>query len=357
MLKLLLTYTFVFLALFLSAKKDSSDVNSKLVIPVAYYTPETKFSAGLGLMQVFKIKAKAFENNQTHSSFLKAKALIAQTGQYNLESSLTMFTPGNRYFFEEDFEFSFVPLPFYGTGNLVNPSVFEYYSANILTQNAKCIKNIDGKWYIGLQQQYKDFELKEILDGGIIQSGIVGSEGGVTSGLGWVIRRDTRDNVNASYKGAYLNIEWIRYDKILRSDFEFTNLRLDYRKFISLNSLIIAWQVRTDFNEGVVPFYKSAMLGGDQFMRGYFRGQYRDHHFWMTQIELRKMFNPYLTLAGFIATGNVFNQINDWQWNYQKWSAGGGVRLTPPGTDRLCIRLDLSYGNQFYWYFTIGEAF
>lgn len=344
----------------LMAKEDSTKLSSRLIIPVAYYTPETKISAGLGWMQVFRMQADSnVKPTDTYSSFIRGKALLSQTGQYNIEGSLTLYTPGNKYFIEEVFEYSFVPLPFYGVGNEINPEISEDYSANIFTQNSKLIRKFNSTWFLGLQQQYKRFSLKEVEPNGILENGTVGSEGGITSGLGAVFRRDSRDNVNSSYQGSLVNLEWISYQSIFGSDFNFNHFLLDYRQFIELKKekLIFAYQARASFNFGAVPFYKLSMLGGDQFMRGYFWGQYRDKHFNMIQAEIRQFYNPYISAAAFVGIGNVFNSIDNIEANSMKYSIGGGFRFTPPDTDRLSIRLDFAYGNDFYWYFTIAEAF
>lgn len=333
---------------------------TSILLPVASLTPETSWALGLGWLKFYSLK-KDSTDKITYPSYTTLKGIYTLKNQYDIEWQTVAFTPKNRYQIEEVLEFIYMPLPFYGVGNDIDVDHFEYYEASMFIQNAKITRRIDSIWFVGLMQQFKSFNMRDVVHDGILDQGIQGNVGGITSGLGLLVRKDTRDNFNSAYTGRYLSVEWLKYHRFIGSDFAFDHYLLDYRYYKSIRKrgrhYVLATQFRTELNIGQVPFYKMAQLGGELNMRGYFKGQFRDHHFTSAQVELRRIYNPYISSVLFVSTGNIYSKMGSYDLLDQKYSFGAGLRLVPPDSKRLSVRIDLAYGNQCNWYVTIGEAF
>jgi len=62
-------------------------------------------------------------------------------------------------------------------------------------------------------------------------------------------------------------------------------------------------------------------------MRGYFRGRYRDNHYFATQLEYRVRVWWRFGLVGFAGVGEVARDISKFEINKIKYSVGGGIRF------------------------------
>ena len=349
---------------FISKGQDSAihtldTVKSQMILPAAYYTPETKLAFGIAALKLFKMGEDSLKDS-TFSSNIQLKGLYTLANQYDFEGFVNLYTQQNRYQINLVLNYRRYPFPFFGIGNVIPLDPEKYTSADF-TWNSKIIRRLNKTWFLGWQQQFKNTEIIEIVPNGLLSGNISGNKGGITSGVGFVIRKDSRDNVNSAYKGSYWNFEWIGYDDLLFSDFNFWHALLDLRGYKSVRKRkhwVWATQFRVEINQGNVPFFKMAQLGGYRNMRGYFLGQYRDLQYWNLQLEARRIFNPFLSLVPFLNLGGVGDKWREWELNLVRASAGIGIRITPPKADRLGFRIDYAKAISGHaWYFTIGEAF
>lgn len=94
-------------------------------------------------------------------------------------------------------------------------------------------------------------------------------------------------------------------------------------------------------------------------MRGYQEGRYVDRDMLATQIEYRKNFkDSRLGAVAFIGTGDVYRNVNEFQFGNLKPNFGAGIRYKLDKKENLNIRLDWGFGsgtNSFY--LGIAEAF
>jgi len=181
-------------------------------------------------------------------------------------------------------------------------------------------------------------------------------------GLGIVLEKDTRDfSVNA-WKGHFLSFEYIAYSQKIGSDNDYQKLALDYRYYYSLAvGRVLAFYNQFQWSKGDIPYYDMPTLGGQDSLRGVYRGHYRDKNTIENSIEYRHTFkdsNHELTRHGmtvFTGMGSISENPNQ-LYEDIIFSYGVGYRyeLQP----RMNVRVD--YGRsatESGFYLTFNEAF
>jgi hypothetical protein len=117
------------------------------------------------------------------------------------------------------------------------------------------------------------------------------------------------------------------------------------------------------FNIGNAPFNQLAMLGGENIMRGYYLGRYRDNNQLSLQAEYRMLPLPWSFTrrwgaAFFAGTGSVFPEVKNIQLGNFVWAAGAGLRFLLFPRKDIYTRFDVAFtreGTGIYLF--IGEAF
>jgi len=188
---------------------------------------------------------------------------------------------------------------------------------------------------------------------------ILGSKGGIASGIGFFLNWDSRDNIYFPSSGSYYRFMLTSFLSNLGSDYDFTEYRLDIRKYIPLfSSHVLAFQSYMNFISGNAPFQMLSLLGGESVMRGFYRGRYRDRNLIAFQMELRIPVWRRLGLASFLGVGDVAGKISHLNMGEFKYSAGFGIRYLLIPEEKLNIRFDVGFGNDSWGiYIIIAEAF
>jgi outer membrane protein assembly factor BamA len=172
---------------------------------------------------------------------------------------------------------------------------------------------------------------------------------------------DTRNNAFYPNKGAFAQVYFNHFGKMYASDFTYTNMVIDLRKYLPLSKKeVIALQAYSFSSMGnEVPLRSLASLGGMNSMRGYYSGRYRDNMQMVFQSELRQQLNKRFGLVAFGNFGDVYHQLPEFNLSDIKYSVGAGLRYAINKSEKLNIRLDYGVGpglNQGF-YFELGEAF
>jgi outer membrane protein assembly factor BamA len=203
--------------------------------------------------------------------------------------------------------------------------------------------------------------LKEVEDGGLLASaGITGSAGGTVSGLGYLMTFDSRDSVFYSTAGSFHQFSAMAFGRGLGSDFTFQRFYLELRRYLRFSyAHILAFQARVLAQTGDPPFWRLGLLGGQESMRGYYLGRYRDKNMVTLQAEYRWV--PVfwrVGLAAFAGLGDVAATLGRFDIGRFKYTYGAGLRFVIDPKERLHLRLDFGFGKGTSGvYFTAGEAF
>jgi outer membrane protein assembly factor BamA len=170
---------------------------------------------------------------------------------------------------------------------------------------------------------------------------------------------DDRNNIFFPTKGQFIELSNCFYNPVLGSDYRFTNITLDARKYIGLwKENVLALQAFVNMNEGTVPFRLMGALGSDSYMRGYYNGRYRDKNALALQAELRKTIWGPVSIVAFGGCGTVSSTL-DGLATQLKPNYGAGLRIMGIPREKLNVRMDYGMGvdGNAAFYLTMGEAF
>jgi hypothetical protein len=341
---------------------DTIDDQKKgvFVLPLLYYTPDTRWAAGAAGVYYFKIKGKNDDEKETRVSNVQFLSDYTQNKQLDVWGQWNIFTRNENYLFKGELRFRNFPDRFYGIGNTSIKKNEERYEYNLFSFKTLALKKVYKSVFVGVDYHFEQEYDFKYTDGGALQTGtITGYDGGIQSAIGLVGIYDSRDNVINTFKGSLFEVSSYFYLPQLGSTFNFTFLNLTHQKFWQVKKKhIIAIQTKARYGFGQVPFLDMSQAGNDDMLRGYPKNRFRDVNFLGTQIEYR--FPLFWRLGGvtFAGAGDVFAKHKDLSLNTVKYSIGAGLRFVVNPAERLNIRLDYGYGREGgYFYFIVAEAF
>ena len=128
-----------------ATESDSIKGKGIVILPMFYYTPETRIALGVGGLRNFFLGDTSRRDKQ-FSSFYKGKMLYTQNDQYVIDFGTNLYTKENKFHLQQAFEFKRYPLNFFGIGNTIDPEISEKYDAKVLTFNTKTVRRIKGKY-------------------------------------------------------------------------------------------------------------------------------------------------------------------------------------------------------------------
>lgn len=330
------------------------------VLPLLYYTPDTRWAAGAAGVYYFKIPARSKEEKDTRVSNVQFLSDYTQNKQLDVWGQWNIFTHNENYLFKGEVRYRNFPDRFYGIGNNTSKHNEEKYTYSLFSFKTLALKKIAPVVFAGIDYHFeKEYGFTYTPDGALQTGTITGHNGGIQSALGLVGIYDSRDNVINTYKGELLEISSYFYKRFLGSTFDFTYLNLLYQKFWSIKRKhVLALQAKGRFGYGNVPFLDMSNVGNDDLLRGYPKNRFRDNHFVGTQVEYRFPLFWRFGMVAFGGVGEVFNSSADVNFNNLKYSVGAGLRFVVNPAERLNIRLDYGYGREGgHFYFVVAEAF
>ncbi len=347
-----------------SLLNDTSDVTKPqfLFYPALSYAPETSWELGISGLYVF------YPNRDTTNRLNEVKAYTFYTleKQYGLLLNHSLFSDQNKWMALGRLRFQYFPLLYYGIGPDSDADYLARVNALQIHLRERILRRVATNFYLGLATEYQRLSSVEFVPA-TNQTNFVlpaGASGSANLGFGLSAVYDARRNMLNVRQGAYSELTFVRYSKTLSSDFAFTNVVSDNRIYKAINRRdVLALQVLGQFNFGEVPFNQLSLMGGENIMRGYYLGRYRDNNLVATQAEYRFLplplgFTNRWGAAIFAGAGSVFNKPDKVNAKDFVWSAGGGLRFLVFPKKDVFSRLDVAFtqeGPGFYIF--IGEAF
>ncbi len=324
--------------------------------PYVFYSPETEFALGGALILTRRLSAD--------TTVKPSSAMIS--GYYSAMHSYDLFF-NPEFFLEEDKYYLGIAADywrfvdkFWGFGNDSPDSDNVGYIRKIFSVNVEFDVRVVGPLKVGLNYDLNYTTIEDKQTNPYLLSGSVpGSDGGTSSGLGVVLFADTRNRAfyptsGGSYKLAIVNsLEW------LGSSFKFRRWIADFRHYFQIaDPFVLAAQMYAMGITGEPPFYLYPALGGDNQMRGYYEGRYRDKYYLAIQGELRWRITNRWGLVGWAGIGDVAGTLDNFRLNSFKPTVGVGVRFALDPAEVLNVRADFAYGkNTNGMYFNAKEAF
>jgi len=338
-----------------AAKKEKT--SGLAFLPVIFYTPETKWALGAGGLYYFRLTKDKAVSRPSNLAFFGA---YTQRKQTNFEVNPDLYLKRG-FHVQASLQYSDFPDQFYGIGNETTEEMEEPYTSRFWDVNVEALKQVRGPLNVGFQYFLDTRKLTEVEEGGMLASGdIPGSSGGTVSGLGYLMTYDSRDSIFYATSGSFHQFSAMGFGRTLGSDFTFNRFYLDLRKYVRFSfAHCLALQTRLLFQTGDPPFWRMGLLGGQEIMRGYYLGRYRDKNLITLQAEYRWV--PVfwrIGLAAFASLGDVAATIGDFDLGSFKTTYGLGLRFVFDPKQRLNLRLDFGFGKGTSgFYFTAAEAF
>lgn len=338
----------------------SEEKSGIFVIPLLYYTPDTRWAFGGAGVYYFRLPPTTPDQIETRVSFIKFLADYTQNDQLDVWAEWNTFTRNENYLLKGELRFRNFPDRFYGIGNRTLKSDEEKYEYNLLSIKNLFMKKFFPGFFAGIDYHFENEYGFRYTPGRLLETGTVpGFRGGIGSALGLVAVFDNRDNVINAYSGRLAEMSSYWYDRAIGSTFSFFVINARYQQYWQIRRKhILATQSVMRFSFGEVPFLDMSTLGNDDILRGYPKNRFRDRHFMATQLEYRFPLFWRLGAVTFAGLGDVFGNTGDLSLSALKYSIGAGLRFVVNPAERLNIRFDYGYGREGgYFYFMVAESF
>ncbi len=328
-----------------------------LFFPFFLKSPETNW--GFGAANAFFFKTKQ-NDTLIRTSDLNLVALYTLREQVVIVLGSSIFFPEEKMIFRLQTSYSYYPDKTWGIGNNTPDVAKEDYSIHQVYFNPQLLRRFFRSWYAGGSYEFQHigdfiYEPNGVFD----QQNIPGRYGGNMSGLGFILSYDKRNSAYSPSRGILAEMNWMSHNKMVGSDFNFSSLVIDVRKFFALsNDRVLAMQLIFKENKGTAPIRNLAMLGGSEMMRGYYLGRYTDKNLIAYQAELRQFLFWRFGVVGFAGLGEVQDDITKFRVDDLHYAYGAGLRIMVSKSEKLNLRVDAGFGkNSSGLYVILKEAF
>ena len=326
--------------------------------PIITYSSEAGNTFGLAKFNVFRPSKK---DTISRPSKLSEVVSFSTKGRINVSISNDLILKEDKWMFLTYFNYKKTPEYILGIGNDVSVDDVELVTIDRAKISTTILRRIAKYYYGGLSFDVADYFGVELDSNSfVIEGNVPGQGGGTDVGVGFAGALDSRDNRYNAYKGALLLTTFIFYPKALGSRYEFSSFYIDGRKYWNpWLKHVIALQGTLTYNEGTVPFYDLAMMGGEDRMRGYYKGALRDKILVDAQLEYRMPVWNIFGLTTWVATGRVADKFSNLSFNGMWLSFGGGIRIRVDSKNNTNLRFDMGFGPNGVsgFYFNFAEAF
>lgn len=353
-------FTIICLFIFSTAFAESGDSLKKIkvgVLPSLFYSPETRLGFG-GLFYTYFKPSK----NDTLTRKSNTQSYISYTlnKQFSVENDYRIWLKNNKYYLTGAFDYSRFPQLYYGIGNDTKEDEKIMVSFDIIRVQTKNFIQFSNNMYGGMFFQYQNIYNQDVkLTTGSARTDIYGSEGFEAKGIGPIFIIDKRDNQLNPAKGGYLEVSYMDYKNIIPNKNKFISLVIDARKYATFFNRLI-WNANAYFayNKGQVPYRLLPEIGGAHFLRGYYRGRFRDNNMAILQHEFRMPVYKMFGLAVFSGIGSVAQNVSLFKTNEIHYNYGVGLRVRIDKKENTNIRIDYGFTKDSQGlYIVFAEAF
>ncbi len=325
-------------------------------LPSVFYTPETRLGFGGLVFTNFKFdktdSSLRKSNSQTYISYTLNK-------QFAVENDFQFWMAQNKVYVTGNLDYSRFPELFFGIGNDTKCEEHSMISFDLIRVQTKSLLRINQNLYGGLLFQYqKLYKLDDKLMAGAGKE-IHGDMGYSACGIGPVLIFDKRDNPLNPCRGSYFEASYVDYKNIIRNTHMFTSITVDARKYATFfNRLVWNGNVYFSHNSGDVPFRMLPEIGGARFLRGYYRGRFRDNNMVLVQQEFRMPVYKRVGVAAFVGAGAVSKNVSQLLAREIHASYGLGLRICIDKKENTNLRIDYGFGKDSQGlYVVFAEAF
>jgi len=316
------------------------------------YASDTKLGLGVAGMLQYRLKGGEAPMNPSYAT-IAGNATIA--GFWSVSLSGMTFVDGGRIRIGTDWWLGYSPRDFYGWGfdNCDNDNRKGKLHQLEIKIKEEVLWRVTNNFYAG-----------PVVEWDYNRSGTVEPEELIEDhdhvvrnyGAGFTLQLDSRDVPTNASRGVHIYLCELFRPKFMGNKYHFatTDFRASWYH-TAWRDAIVAAELRTVFNFGKPSWAMMALLGNSSFMRGYYKGRYRDNHLWATQVELRQHIWRHSGIVVWAGGGNVFHDGKSLQHFLPNW--GFGYRFA--FRKNMNLRLDMGFGKsgQHGFNFSVNEAF
>jgi hypothetical protein len=324
-------------------------------LPGVTYTPDHGLTVAGAAMRYFRRDTRA---ERASSMVLSVEASVQGKGMVSLDPNVWL--AGGDYHLGGSAWVSYLDYSYFGIGNDTRMADGEDFTAVRVQVRPELVRRIARHVYAGALYEFRHEEMTDVEDGGMLAAGVVpGGSGGLVSGLGLLLRWDSRDHSFSPRSGGVASLSPRVYSTALGSDFDFTRLVLQASWFFGLGGdHVVAVDGQVDMRGGDPPFSHMSQAGGTGLMRGMLVGRFRDQHFAAAQVEYRYPLFWRFGGVAFGGLGRVASSLGELDFSGLKYSVGGGLRFAIQQQERITVRLDVGKSNDdSAFYLALLEAF
>ena len=329
------------------------------------YTPELGPTLMVAMMISFKTDPA---DTIIQRSSAPLNVGVSTRGSYFFNSIISPFWLEDRLRIFGDLRFRNTPDHYWGIGYenaSSNPGKDETtaYSRSLWKINPRILWQFRDDFFLGLNIDYNRTEASEVNpnmanDPAYLEFGPVN----FNSGLGLILRYDSRDVPVNAWSGTLIDLQGIRYTPALGGENSFTVIQLDIRKYLKIvrPGRTLALQLKSKMTSGDVPYSDLAFLGSPYDLRGYYLGQYRDNSMILGLAEYRHQFlkkDRSLSrhgVVGWVGTGSLGAKPSE----FSHWIPNAGLGYRFEVQPRMNVRAEIGFGkNSQGFYISFNEAF
>jgi hypothetical protein len=343
------------------APPDSADADggaTLIPLPILFYTPETETGFGTSAIYYFH---PGGAGAATHPSAISAIFIYTTKKQLVAQMEADVYLPGDDYQFTVSGGGVKFPNTFWGLGNDAPDEAEEDFTPRVFEAAAEVRRRVAPGWHVGLDVSFADRTLKETEEGGLLATkAIPGVDDGRVVQAGVVVARDTRDNILSPTTGALHEARGSLATGSLGSDYEFASWTIDSRTFRPLpGAAVLGVRALWMTTDRTPPFDLLPQLGGEDLLRGYYGGRYRDRALLAGQLEVRRHLWWRLGAVAFVAAGQVANTTGEFRLDAFRFAGGCGGRFCIGEDEGASLRADLGLGEggAAGFYVGFGEVF
>lgn len=324
---------------------------SILPVPSIGYSPETK--TYLGAVSLFTIKNTS--DTLTRTSNAKVEFIYTWNKQIIAEAGWNYFFPEEKWFIRGILHYSKYPDLYYGIGfNTADAAEINFQNSRFIFE-VDMLRQIQKNRFLGFGITYNSYSNIENQTGNISYPELKNES---NLGLKALLLTDSRNNILTPSEGIYFE-----FSNSFNFGYSFYyKTSLDYRRYFGWGNSdknVLSGRFYHSSIIGNPPFYDLNMIGGDKFVRGYYRGRFRDKNFSTLQLEYR---SPLIWRAGLAAFGGLSMIVDTFQNisnESYKPNAGIGLRFLTDKNEGTNLRIDYAIGaqNQSGFYISFGESF
>lgn len=333
---------------------EGAGKNSTILVPVAFYQEET--SVGFGLMGgVYFTKNRLYR-----ASNLQGFAIYTLKNQVKLALLPKFYTKNQQFYFSGHVRATHYPDKYFGVGSETTSNQEENFTSreiSILAEGQRLIsQNVMIGPAIGFSSGYA-YNLNP--QGELANQRPAGTDSYTMLALGVVASWDTRDNILFASQGELVKLSVLSSQKFSGSTLTNIRAEADIRKFVEVfPSHILATRLFADMVWGNSPFQHLPSLGGNEVLRGYYQGRFRDSK--MISLTGEYRFPLFWRFRGgvFASAGDVQPNLSSFNLKSIKYTFGGGLRFRV-NQAKMHIRFDvgITLDGRPAVYITANESF